>query len=181
MGDPEADGHLDDVVVTESVPNGVSEAVSVRERDADDVTDFVLIAESETPVERDADADPEIEILLDGDEVSEKNALNDWEGLLVTVEVVDFTPVRDVVREMDGDEDTDGLVDDEAHPDDDTVAVRVRTDESVLFEETDTVDDTETVRDTVEQPETVLEGALDFETLCEPVLEGVREARPDPV
>ena len=181
MGEPEADGHLDDVVVTESVPNGVSEAVSVRESDADDVTDFVFCAESEAPAERDADADPVIEILLDGDEVSEKCALNDWEGLLVTVGLIDFRPERDVVREMDGDEDTDGLDDDEAHPDDDTVAVRVRTDESVLFEETDTVDETETVRDTVEQPETDAERALDRDTLCEPVLEGVREARPDPV
>ena len=35
----------------------------------------------------------------------------------------------------------------------------------MLFEETETVDETEVVRDTVEHPETDTEGALDFETL----------------
>ena len=123
--EPEADGHLDDVVVTVSVFNGVNEDVCVREIDDEVVTELVFFAVKVARTDGEIDVDPDIEGKLDDDVDSENCALNDWVRLLVTVEEGDFNPVRDAVLEMEGDEVTDGLVVDEAQPDDDAVTVGV--------------------------------------------------------
>ena len=103
------------------------------------------------------------------------------ERLFVTVEVREFTTVRDVVREIDGEDETEGLVVTEAEPETVPLTVELLTGVRVPSVDTEPVDECDTVRDTEAQVVSDLEGMTVLEILGDAELVVVADDGTEPV